>query len=221
MSSNEIKIKNYKGIYIIESEQYSYEIHILKWFYKLTNNLPLPFTLLICTNDTSEEELTSFLYRVFYCQSNILFFLQNIEDLHNNQRKILLNILKDKKLIKNIKSSLIIYYYSQNSDIYKSIIKIVEYKKLNEVEKKINMNNIMNNINKLIDNIYIVSSNSSGAGKSFYIKQKAKDDKLNYIYFPVGGSYDKDQIINRLNKLNLERKNCFDNSLLHLDLMII
>ena len=217
LSRNEIKDKKYKGLFIIDSEQNSYEIHILKWFYKLTNNLPLPFTLLICTNNTSEEELISFLYRAFYCKHNILFFLQNIEDLSNSQRKLLVNMLKDKDFA-NLNSSLIISYYSKDSDIYKAIIKIEGHKKLNEVEKKNNMSNIMNNINKLINKIYTVSSNSTGAGKSFYIKQKAKIDKLKYIYFPVGGSYSKEQIINRLNKLILSDENYFDNALLHLDL---
>ena len=217
LSSNELKNKKYKGFYTIEIPKKSYEIEILSWYVDLTNNLPLPFTLLICTNDTSDEELTSFLYRALYCEYNILFFLQNIEDLTNEQRKIIISMLRNKNLIKKMKSSLVISFYSQNDDIVKSIIKLEGHKKLKDVEKGKNKTNILNKNKQLIDKIYTVSSNSSGVGKSFYIKRQAKIDNLKYIYFPIGGSYNKEDVIKRLNQLNNEAY-YLENSLLHLDL---
>ena len=216
LSSNEIKNKNYKGFYTIELSHNSYEFEILKIFFKLTKNLPLSFTLLICTNLTSEEELNSFLYRAFYSDSNILFLLQNIEELSNFKRKRILKMLNDENLLKNMKSTLVITFCSQTTDIYKSIIKLEGHKKLNEVEKGLLSNNILNNIKKLIDKVFTVSSNSSGVGKSFYIKQKAKSDNLDYIYFPIGGSYNKEEVIKRLNELSSQRS--FDNCIFHLDI---
>ena len=123
-------------------------------------------------------------------------------------------MLGNENLIKNMKTCFVISYYSQTTDIYKSIIKLKGHKKLNEVEKKLNISNALIDINKLIKRIYSISSNSSGVGKSFYVKQKAKIDNLNYIYFPIGGSYNKEEVIKRLNKLN--GQNSFENSLLHL-----
>ena len=216
LSNNELRNKNYKGFYTIEIQKQSYEIEILKWYVKLTNNLPLPFTLLICTYDTSIEELTSFLYRALYCEYNILFFLQNIEDLPNEQRKIIISMLRNKKIINNMKSSLIISFYSQNDDICKSIIKLEGHKVLKEVGKGMKDSDIEKNIEKLINKVYTVSSNSSGVGKTFYIKSKAKTDNLNYLYFPIGGSYNKEDVIKRLNQLNNEIY--LDKTLLHLDI---
>ena len=106
-------------------------------------------------------------------------------------------MLGNENLIKNMKTCFVISYYSQTTDIYKSIIKLKGHKKLNEVEKKLNISNALIDINKLIKRIYSISSNSSGVGKSFYVKQKAKIDNLNYIYFPIGGSYNNEEVIKR------------------------
>ena len=129
---------------------------------------------------------------------------------------MIISMLRNKKIINNMKSSLIISFYSQNDDIYKSIIKLKGHKVLKELGKGMKDSDIEKNIEKLINKVYTVSSNSSGVGKTFYIKNKAKSDNLNYLYFPIGGSYYKKDVIKKLNQLNDELY--LDNSLLHLDI---
>ena len=50
LNSNFIKNNKYQGFYTIQVLDKSYEIEILNWYYRLTKNLPLSFTLLICNN---------------------------------------------------------------------------------------------------------------------------------------------------------------------------
>ena len=215
LNSNFIKNDKYQGFYTIQVLDKSYEIEILNWYYRLTKNLPLSFTLLICNENTSDEELTSFIYRAFFCEYNVLFLIQNIESLSDNKRKKIINILRNEELMENLKSTLIITYKRQDSDIYKSMMKINGNKKFADFE-----NNKLNNkieCKSLLKIIYVVHSNASGVGKSFFIKQKAKELKLNYIYFSFGGSFTKGNIIKRLNEL---KKNFLlsESGLLHLDL---
>ena len=117
--------------------------------------------------------------------------------------------------------------YSQEPHEMKSCLLIV-YDKLNktkeiiiEIEKLPNhkyFNYEQNNNyeNNKISNIQIYSSDCSGLGKTDLIKKdfqkENKDNKYDYVYFPIGGDIKRDEIITRL--LSLSNKNI----LLHLDL---
>ena len=96
LNNNHIKIKTFFEKNIIKTEYldkmkpgfYSWcvdktnlEIQIISIYKKLTNNLPLPITLLFCTKDTNIEEITSFLYRVVFCQFKALFLIVNSDNL--------------------------------------------------------------------------------------------------------------------------------------------
>ena len=216
LSKNKLNNNKLQGFYIVEVFENSYEIEILNWYYRLTKNLPLSFTLLFCNNETSEEELTSFLYRVFFCEYNILFLIQGVEDLSDNNRKIIISFLRDGQLMENLKSTLFITYKKKDSDIYKSMMKINGAKELTEFENK-KLNNKIE-CKSLLKNIYIVNSNASGVGKSFYIKKKAKESQLKYIYFSFGGAFTKESIIRRLNELK-KSFSIADKALFHLDLL--
>ena len=216
LSKNKLKDNKYEGFYTVEVFEKTYEIEILNWYYRLTKNLPLSFTLLFCSDETSEEELTSFLYRVFFCEYNILFLIQNIEDLSDNKRKYVLSFLRDEQLIENLKSTLVITYKNRDSDIYKSMMKINGNKQFTEFENK-KLNHKIE-CKSLLNNIYIVNSNASGVGKSFYIKKKAKDRGLKYIYFSFGSSFTKESIIRRLNELK-KSFSMSEKALFHLDLL--
>ena len=61
------------------------------------------------------------------------------------------------------------------------------------------------------------SSDSTGVGKSTQIRLKAENSKFNYIYFPVGGVISRKDLINRINKLKIDKQN-IKNNYLHIDI---
>ena len=61
----------------------------------------------------------------------------------------------------------------------------------------------------------IIYSDHSGVGKSTFIRNK---DKQNYIYFPIGGIFTKQNILKRLQIINAENKIDNNNKILHIDL---
>ena len=115
-----------------------------------------------------------------------------------------------------MQSTLVITYKRQDSDIYKSMMKIRGIKRLDEYKNR-KMNNKIE-FKSLLKNIYVIHSNASGVGKSFYIKQKAKKENLKYIYFSFGGAFTKENIIKRLNELK-EQFSKNEKMLFHLDLL--
>ena len=73
-----------------------------------------------------------------------------------------------------------------------------------------------NNKSKNIDNLKIIHSDQSGVGKSTYIKRQSTGE---YIYFPIGGIFSKENTLKRLQKLNKEKNiNNKNNLLIHIDL---
>ena len=218
LSPNMIKNDKYQGLFIVEVLEKSFEIEILNWYYRLTKNLPLSFTLLFCNEDTTDEELASFIYRALFCEYNVLFLIQNIENLSDNKRKKIINFLSNEELMENMKSTLVITYKNHDTDIYKSLLKLKDCKKLVEYETKKMSNKIEGK--QLLKNIFVVHSNASGVGKSFFIKQKAKTQKLKYIYFSFGGAFNKDNIIKGLNELKEQFPNSQNEKIIfHLDLL--
>jgi hypothetical protein len=61
--------------------------------------------------------------------------------------------------------------------------------------------------------IELIHSDKSGVGKSTLIKTYVKDQGKKYIYFPLGGVLKREEILQRLQKLELD-----DNCVIHLDL---
>ena len=72
--------------------------------------------------------------------------------------------------------------------------------KINEIETSSKIEN-----KDYYKNIEIITSNSAGFGKSYYIEKKCKEKKLNYIQFPIGGEMKRQTIMRRLKELNLEK----------------
>ena len=89
----------------------------------LTKNFPSSQNILLCTKYTSNEELTSFLYRAILCEFNSCFIIGGIESLESDKKVNIISILNrliiEKKEI--IKSCIIILYKNNNTDIYKSL----------------------------------------------------------------------------------------------------
>ena len=80
-----IKSENNKGISIIKCKKISMEEYILYLFIKKLGKLPIAQNILICNNETSIEEVQSFLYRAILCEFNTLFTVEILESFSNFQ----------------------------------------------------------------------------------------------------------------------------------------
>ena len=79
--------KNLKGIYIEKCENLSMEEYIIYLFHENIGKLPIAQNILICSNETSDEELLSFLYRAIFCEYNTLFAIEILESFSKLQLK--------------------------------------------------------------------------------------------------------------------------------------
>ena len=226
-NENLIRIKDkqgnkYEGIYLHVSSDDNIEKEVLN-FYRKIANLPLYTTIILCNKYTTEEEIKSFLYRSILCEKEILFMIVNSNNLEPKKRNILLNIIKyliDKLISekKQMKSTLIISSTDSNSEIFRALknynpldfpIKSIEY---NEEDFN-NLDNIF------LNKINLVQSDSSGVGKSRFIRNVKGAYESNLIYFPLGGNLDKKNIYNRLyNSIKKLNENNLTEIFLHIDL---
>ena len=63
------------------------------------------------------------------------------------------------------------------------------------------------------NNIEIIKSDKSGVGKTTQIKKNIQDNKKKWIYFPIGGVFNQEEILERLKFLKID-----NNCVFHLDL---
>ena len=212
----------YHGLYSLYVEGNKSEKEILNIYLSLTSKLPIAQCILMCNEETSEEEFTSFLYRAVKCRYNALFLVSNIESLSVKQCNIIIHLLNE--LIfeeKNfqMKACLLIIYANKKLDIIKQITK----KKCHKTFIKPNKEQMIPNDDKLknlLSNNEIIYSDMTGVGKSRYINNNVSIN--NYIYFPFGGVLTRKNIYQRLldlyNKLKKINPNQIKNYILHLDL---
>ena len=77
--------KKYKGIYKYKCNDISMEEYILYLFQEKLEKLPIAQNILICSNETSIEEMQSFFYRAILCDYNTLFVIEVLESFSNFQ----------------------------------------------------------------------------------------------------------------------------------------
>ena len=206
------------GFYSWSLDEMNYEIQIISIYKKLTGNLPLSITLLLCTKETNEEEITSFIYRAVLCSYHALFIIINSDNLELSNAQYFLWILETlyNKYKGNISSTLLILFSNSNSDLRKqlTLLKSHDYFMPDEI-----YNNEINDIKN--DNeanpIKIWTSEVAGLGKSSKIKFEAEQLNLKYNYFPIGGSFTRKEIINRIIKLEIDKDN-YEKNYLHIDI---
>ena len=201
------KNSGYQGVFLKKGDKL--EKNIFQIYKYLTNNTPMAQNILLCNRETSIEELTAFLYRSILCEFNSCFIIGGVELLENDRKSKLIELLNKLYVEKyeSMKSCLIILCIDTTSDILKSL-DLVKYKKILPV-------NIDEIKNLQIDesNVEIISSDVSGVGKSTQIKLEIEKSNRDYIYFPLGGVFNREDIIKRLKDLSIS-----NNSALHLDL---
>ena len=205
------KLENeeYKGFYVYSCTKAEKEI--IQLYIYLTGNIPIAQNILLCNKKTSNEEITAFLYRAILCKFNSCFVIGGIESLKFNQKNYFIEILN--QLLYDVKgnfeSCLIIFSSEKISDIYKSLDSI-KYKKTfhSSIEKDLEKIKI-----DKLDKITIITSDRAGIGKSTKIENEIRKKGKEYIYFPLGGVFTRNDIILRLKQLKIEK-----NSAIHLDL---
>jgi len=201
--------EEYKGFYVYSCTKEEKEIIQLNIF--LTGNVPIAQNILLCNKNTSNEEITAFLYRAILCEFNSCFIIGGIESLQFEIKIYFIEIL-NQILYENkgkLESCLIIFSSEKSSDIYKSLDSI-KYKKTFNSSIEKNLEKIK--LDK-IDRISIFTSDKAGIGKSTKIHNIIKEKKKEYKHFPLGGVFTRNDILKRLKDLKLAK-----NSIIHLDL---
>ena len=189
--------------------------NILNIYLNLTGNVPIINTLLICNEDTSTEQIRAFLYRAFYCEIPALFLICNMECLDLSATTNLIKTLKELYKLKKgrINSYLLFIYEKVNSGLVRDLEKLIPEKNilndsyLSKSESK----------NKAFDNVEVFASKFSGFGKTTEIFYKVKECKGDYRYLPIGGTINRDYVINNLINLQLNLQKG-KTTYLHLDL---
>ena len=216
---DEFKDKMKPGFYSWCTDKNNYEIQIISIYKKLTKNLPIPITVLLCTKDTNIEEITSFLYRVVFCPCNALFIIINSDNLELSNAQYFLSLLESLyiKQKTKINSSLLIVFKDSSSTLKNQIALLKEHNYF--LMGNIGINDIKDIKNNDIEQneVKIWTSNAAGVGKSEEIRFEAEQLGLKYLYFPIGGSFTRKEIINRLIKLDIDKNN-YKKNYLHIDI---
>ena len=185
------------------------EKNIFQIYKYLTGNNPIAQNILLCNKETSNEEITAFLYRAILCEFNSCFIIAGLESIETEKKEKILEILNNffPKGDEEIKSCLFFLFQNNNSDIYKSLErktfrKILDLKETDYKDLKYEQNDIE-----------IIKSDKSGVGKSKQIQLDIEKNNKKLIYLPFGGDFTKESLISRLKQLKLD-----DNCVLHIDL---
>ena len=189
--------------------------NILNIYLNLTGSVPIINTLLICNEDTSSEQIRAFLYRAFFCETHTLFLICNMECLDLSSTNNLVKTLKELYASKKgrINTNILFIYEKVNSGLVRDLEKLIPEKNiLNDSYLSTPKNKI-----KAFDNIEIYSSKFAGYGKTTEIIYKVKNNKGDYKYLPIGGTINRDYVINNLINLNLSLQKG-KTTYLHLDL---
>ena len=208
--------KNYKGIYLYNSDNISMEKLIIDLFWDKLHQLPISQNVLITSKETSDEEIQAFFHRAILCNYNTLFvveindsFTEYQQTVMNNQIDQLLTYKNEKCNLENNKNyekrntenyldSCIVFIYDVNNKNITSFLK--EIKKFNE--QKIDISKTINDMDtKIFDNIQVITSEICGLGKSGLIRKKIKEKGKIYFHFPLGGILTKNVIFKKLKNL--------------------
>ena len=214
----EIKEKEkYTGVYISTTTGQNNDKKVFIFYKELSKSVPNRCSVLICSEDTTKEEIISFLFRVFLCPCQTLFLISKSDSLTKLNKIFLIEKINDfLKLYKNnMKSLLIIFHLAENSQIKKGFNNIKQVKVFqSKFENEINKKDYLDKIEKL-KRVFVVESKKCGEGKSTYIKANIINSRKVYIYFQIGGVFTRQDLFERINK-EIDLKH--EHYLLHLDL---
>ena len=217
---------NNKGFLIKKCQNESMEEYILNLFMDKLGKFPIAQNILICSEQTSVEEIQSFLYRAILCEYNTLFVIQILESFSNYQFNKMYNYIDkifsiklekynkekrrrknyfDKSKSRNYLDSYIVFVYECLENEFSLKNQLEKYsEKENEKNDKSNFSNLSCHSkrsiieNDILKNIKVISSDVCGLGKSFKIKKMIKEEGKIYYYFPLGGKLTKNIIYQKI-----------------------
>ena len=166
--------KKYQGLYIYLSKKLEKELYQIYKY--LTGNNPIAQNILLCNEDTTNEEITSFLYRSIKCEFESCFIIMGIEILCYSGKITILDLLNHffPEKIEKINSCIIFLFSNEDSDIYKNLY-MEKYTKILYINKF--------SIQKYEgNNIEIIKSDRTGVGKSTQIRKDIEDCGKKYIF---------------------------------------
>ena len=200
----------------IKSKDFSDLINkILNIYLNTTGNLPTINTLLICNENTNYEQIKAFLYKAIFCDQPVLFLITNLECLELSIIQKVIRRFKNLLRQKNNKiDSYLVFLYEKIDSAF-----------ARDIEFLIQENHILSdkyfiqseNKDASLNNIEVFHSKYAGYGKTKEIICKVKDKKGEYHYLPIGGSFNRNYVINNLENLHINFNN-IKNSYIHLDL---
>ena len=202
--SSDEKVIN-SGMYSLLINESRVEIELIECYLNITGHIPLPQTVLQCNETTSPEEICAFYYRAVYCEEPVLFTIFKTEFLNVKARQKLVSLLAQQASTDatKMKSSLLILFWDKIKDIIVQISQIKEVKKLSFV-KHITYTDDGFDLTYFRTIRVTTSELAAGVGKSTFIRTQSVSIGREYIYFPVGGEFTKEDLVNRLLQLKIE-----------------
>ena len=191
------------GIYTYKTTESKLEEDILNTYLQLTKHSPIYHTIFQCSEKTTLQELQTFLLAIKVIEVKALFTIFRIELLNNNLKHVISNFInefeKNPNNKVNIKVVFVLFHYNDSNHIIPTGNKQIKslFEILKEGQTKSSFNN-KNKIASLFHNIKCFSSDNSGVGKSFQIRQQSLNQNYKYIFFPIGGVFTKQSLVNRL-----------------------
>jgi len=263
-----INCEDFRGIYLLESDNNSMEEYIINLFWDKLTELPISQNVLITNKETSSEEIQAFFHRAILCNYNTLFVVEINDSFSEYQQSIMNtyidNLLTykndeynktnenvDKKSTRKYLDSCIVFIYDKtNKNITPFLKEIEKYKYVEEEGMRVQEKEQQGTKNKFlkrhstalklntlhidsknkckdigIKNIFVITSDICGLGKSETIKRKIKDNNKAYFHFPLGGILTKrtifDKLQNLLNEIEIEiskNNKKYKDIAIHLDL---
>ena len=214
------KDKHFSGFFIINAGNNIYK-YILSFYNHLVGNNPPRYSILLCNEETTFEEIIAFIYLAIYCPFQSLFIIVKPDKLNLDiiyEVENILEIISESKI--EIKSYILFMFNDiGKSEIGKELLKISKSADSTEdirtlllPKKLISNKNIKNKYDT--KNIEVVASIRAGLGKTFYIQKKCEKEKRIYVPFQIGGEVKRQTIMRRLKNLKIEKDNLYG---LHLD----
>eukprot|EP00833_Pecoramyces_ruminatium_P015005 jgi/Orpsp1_1/1189037/evm.model.d7180000069024.1 len=117
--------ENKRGIYSHSCRLEDIEINTVYCSLELTGEFPLAQTVLYCNEETSEDEIISFIYKSIKCDQNTLFIFIKPESLSREKKSLLIELLKElysenpKQMV-----SCLLFIYSEGNKMDEFIMEI-------------------------------------------------------------------------------------------------